>query len=84
MQNIGKFFERFNNIALKELKKREIICSIIENTLKQNIEIKDISIKNGIIAIKGNQTLKSEIYLKKTLLISLISEKTKEKISDIK
>ncbi len=84
MQDIGKFFNKFNNIAIKELKKRELICNVIFELTKQNIDIKDISIKNGTITIKGNQSFKNEIFIKKGSLISKISKSIGEKVFDIK
>lgn len=83
MKEISGFFDKFKNVALKELHKREVITNIIEKITRQKIEIKDLEIKNGIITIKGNQALKSEIFLKKkTLLDALI--KSDIKIVDIK
>ncbi len=72
MKEISNFFDKFNNVALKELKKRELICNAVEKVTKHKIEIKDISIKDGSITIKGNHGLKSEIFLKKRAIIDLL------------
>ena len=84
MQEIGKFFNKFNNSALKELNKREVICEILHKITQQKIEIGDISIRNATIFIKSNHGLKSEIFLKKKALLDAISNKIKDKIIDIK
>mgnify|MGYP003457097213 CR=1 FL=1 len=83
MQGISGFFDKFKNTALRELNKREVIISSIFSTTKQKIDIKDINIKEGIVVIKGNQSLKSEIFLKKKLILDQINKKG-IKISDIK
>lgn len=84
MQDISKFFSKFNNIAVKEIRKRELICEIFFKVIKQKIDIKDISIKNGILNIKCDQIMKSEIYMKKSQLLEKINGKIGEKIVDIK
>lgn len=84
MKEISGFLNRFNNIAIKEIRKREIISMEINNLIKQKIDIKDLSINNGVLIIKGNQTLKSEIFLKKEKLLDLISKKIEDRIYDVK
>lgn len=84
MKGISSFFDKFNNVAIKEIKKREIISFCIESVTKQKIEIKDIHIKEGVLTIRGNQSFKSEIFLKKKKILDLISEKGNVKIVDIR
>ncbi len=83
MKGISIFFDKFNNIALKELKKREIICQAIYKSTKQIIELEEISIKEGVVSVKGDQGLKSEIFLKKKSIIDILL-KSNIKIVDIK
>ncbi len=83
MKEVSGFFDKFNNLALKELNKRDKISSIIQKLTKQKINYADINLKEGILAIKGNQLLKSEIYMKKQQIISLLN-KEGIKIKDIK
>lgn len=84
MKSIGLFFDKFKNTALKEIRKREVICNAIYTATNCKIEEKDISIKDCVITIKGNQSLKSEIFLKKKMILDSISKNTSEKIVDIK
>jgi hypothetical protein len=72
MFNIGSFFERFNNIALKEMRTRDIISQSIEKYTKAKIEAKDIRFQNKIIYIQANPSLKSQIFMKKEAIISEI------------
>lgn len=83
MKEISSFFDKFRNSALKELNKREIIASSLYKIAKIKLDIKDIDIKNGILVIKGSQMVKSEIFLKKKMIIDLIN-KNNIKIIDIK
>lgn len=83
MKGISGFFEKFNNVAVKELKKREVIVEAIYKTTRQKIQIEDIQIKEGIISIKGDQAFKSEIFLKKQAILNILS-KTNLSIRDIK
>ena len=83
MKEISEFFGKFRNVALKELNKREVICSVIEKVVHQKIEINDIELKNGTIVIRGNQGLKSEIFLKKKTILDMFA-KNNINIVDIK
>lgn len=83
MKEISSFFDKFRNSALKELNKREIIASSLYKIAKIKLDIKDIDIKNGILVIKGSQMVKSEIFLKKKIIIDSIN-KNNIKIIDIK
>lgn len=73
MKGISGFFDKFKNVALKELKKREVIISTIASATGHTLDMKDISIKNEIILIQGSQALKSEIFLKKKKILERIS-----------
>lgn len=84
MKEISSFFDKFKNIALKEISKREAICSSIEKITKLKVEIKDISIRDGVVSLKGGSLLKSEVFLKKKQILDLIAKKTNTKIVDIR
>ncbi len=84
MKEISAFFDKFKNVALREINKREIICKCIEKVIKQKIEIKDIQIREGVVIVKCHQILKSEIFLKKKQILDNLSKNTDFKIIDIK
>ncbi|MDO8430601.1 MAG: hypothetical protein Q7S72_01255 [Candidatus Taylorbacteria bacterium] len=84
MKDISSFLTKFRGIALKELQRREAIQFFIKRITEQVIEVKDIEIKNGIIAIKSNQSFKSEIFLKKRSILDLILKSTGTTYIDIK
>ncbi len=84
MKSIGLFFDKFKNTALKEIKKREVICGAIYEATGSKIEEKDISIKDCVITISGSQGLKSELFMKKKVILDQISKRSPEKIIDIR
>lgn len=84
MKSVGSFFDKFKNTALKEIKKRESICQAIYEATGCKIEERDISIRECVITIKGNQGLKSELFMKKKTILEFLSKKISEKIVDIK
>lgn len=82
MKEIGQFLGKFNSVALKEIRKRDVICEIIKNIIKQDIKIEDISFSNRIIKIKGSAIFKNQILIKKDTLLKEIGKKLSN-ISDI-
>jgi len=83
MQEISKFFDRFRNIALQEMHKRENISSTLSESLKIKLNPEDFEYKNNVITVKGSGTLKSEIFLKKKNIIDILAKKG-FKVVDIK
>ncbi len=65
MNGIGQFFDSFRNKAVIQINNYSRIVEIIKKHTKVQIETKDISISNGVVNIKSNQTMKNEIYIKK-------------------
>ncbi len=84
MKSVASFFDKFKNTALKEIKKRESICQAIFEATNYKIEERDITIRDCVITIKGNQGLKSELFMKKKAILNSISKRVSEKIVDIK
>lgn len=72
MLNIGSFFEKFNNAALKEIKKREVVVRAIEKHTGATVDVKDISFNNKTVQINGGPGLKSQIFMKKQLILEMI------------
>jgi hypothetical protein len=72
MFNIGSFFEKFNNAALKEIKKRDVVARAIEKTVGAVVDVKDISFNNKIVQINGAPGLKNQIFMKKEAILSIV------------
>jgi len=75
MKDLKHFFDKFNLAAVKEIKKRDFIAELIKKEINQEIPIENFSIKDGVLTIKTSQIVKSQIFIKKKRLISLLSEK---------
>ena len=80
MFNIGSFFERFNAVAAKEIKTREIIARAIEKYTTANVDIKEIQFRNKIIHIRTNPGLKNQIFIKKEAILSEIRKEMPQAI----
>jgi hypothetical protein len=72
MKEIGQFFNKFNSIAVREIKRREYICGIIKKSTNQEIGIEDIIFVNRVIKIKGTSGLKNQILIKKDYILKQI------------
>ena len=72
MFNIGSFFEKFNNAALKEIKKRDVVVKAIEKAVGVTIDVKDISFNNKTIQINAAPGLKSQLFMKKESILSMV------------
>ncbi|MEI6057799.1 MAG: hypothetical protein WCQ60_02390 [bacterium] len=72
MFNIGSFFEKFNNAALREIKRRDVVARAIEKNIGAAIDVKDISFNDKIIQIKGAPGLKNQIFMKKEAILSMV------------
>jgi len=76
MFNISSFLEKFKNIGVEELLFKEAIISSINDKVKVSITSKDIVFKNSIVTIKSNPMVKSEIFMKKNLLLAEIKRRS--------
>jgi hypothetical protein len=74
MKGIGQFFDKFKSGALREVKKRSVISSILKSEINIDIPIEKISFGNKTIIINVNQSIKSEIYLKKQKILEKIGK----------
>lgn len=74
MKNIFSFLEKFK--ILKDPKKeRGDIAKVISGIVGFEVDEKSLLIKEGNISIKAFGGMKSEIFLKKDLLLKTLNEK---------
>ncbi len=84
MKLIGNFFDKFNNTAIKEIKKRNYIAEIIKGETGIVIPIEKIKFTSSGIKLELNSIEKNQIYIKKQRIIKLISDKVPNiRIKDI-
>ena len=63
---------------------RDTIIKIIEDKLGFKIDSKDVTIKNGVVTIKGSSYLKNELYMQKDeILEELIINPTVNSLNKI-
>lgn len=83
--SISFFLEKFKLILGSEAGIRDTIIKIIEEKLGFKIDSKDVTIKNGVIIIKGSSYLKNELFMQKEeILEALINKVGKGKVNRIK
>ena len=75
MENISKFFGIFKNKAVEHIHNRMVICEAVQKVTGQEIRPEDITLKNGVVQIRGSQGLKNEIFIKKKALLDTIAGK---------
>jgi uncharacterized protein (UPF0210 family) len=69
MQKIGGFFNNFNNKITRQLQNLVFIMEIIKKHTGIELEMKQISISNGVLKIKTSSLEKNEIFMKKTKVL---------------
>lgn len=85
MQELKEFLHKHKNIAVEKLKEREIICNAIEKITKQKLDLMDIQIIKGTVSVKADSAFKSEIFLKKKMILDYIKKNfTNKHIKDIR
>jgi hypothetical protein len=73
--NISSFFDKFKNAALKEMGLRQVIVDSVDKITSIKIDAKNVELKNKIIRIQTNPTVKNHIFMKKELILADIREK---------
>ncbi len=83
MQKIDGFFGKFKNRATAQIHNLAVISDIIKKYTGAEVELKNITISGGIVKIKAPLVVKSEIFIRKELLLVEIRKKIIHKIVDI-
>lgn len=73
--NIGTFFDKFKNAALKEMHTRQIIADSIEKNAGVKLNLKEIELKNKIIMVRANPAAKSQMFMKKEAIMAEVKAK---------
>ena len=83
--NISSFLEKFKNIAPPDDFLKKTFISVVKYETGMDVERGDIKIAHGVIYLSAPPTIKSELYIKKPLLLKRMSASlSKEQISDIR
>ncbi len=86
MLKIADFFKRIQNKHSQELFIRSTIQASIKKYTKVELPIESISLKSGIVSLKGiSQTARSQVFIKKQAIIEeLNSTQTIRIVTDIR
>ena len=74
MKGISHLFDKFKLVDVKEVQKRAFISDLIKKEIGCDITIENISFKDGDLIIKTSSIIKSQIFIKKSILLSKISK----------
>ncbi len=83
MFDIGKYLGKFKKMSESRDYLRNSVSETIKEICKVEINPKNIDISSGVIRIKEKPIIKSEIFINKTKILSVLEKKIQEKIVDI-
>ncbi len=83
MKKIDGFFDKFKNRASAQIHNLAVVSDIIKKYTGVEVELKNIAISGGVVKIKAPLIVKSEIFIKKELLLVEMRKKIIHKIVDI-
>lgn len=86
MFNIGDFFKRVQNVRMKDVYIRNIIVEAIQKITGVKIKPEDIIISSTVATVRGiSSVMRSEIFIKKQLLLEEINSKQDlKKITEVR
>lgn len=84
MENISDYLKKFRTILFKGEESARIVREEIEKSTGAHLEEKDVEVKSGVVYVRLSGALKSEIFLKKDLLLKNIHDKGLTSIFDLR
>ncbi len=72
MFNIASYFEKFNKLDSNNSASKEMVCSALKSVLGIDIAPEDVNIKERMVSINCNHTIKNEIQIRKESIEKLI------------
>jgi hypothetical protein len=75
MNEISSFFEKFKKLLTNDTAKKQIVSDAINDMLGVKIDPNSIRIKNAVATIPSTPVLRSELMIKKHLLLKKVKEK---------
>ncbi|MDD5165465.1 MAG: hypothetical protein PHG25_02935 [Candidatus Pacebacteria bacterium] len=86
MKNISEFFKRIGGIQAKEIALRASIQSAIKEFVDIDIPLGSITIKSGLVSIKGiSHSARSAIFIQKQKIIDTANKiQVEQKVIDIR
>ncbi len=77
--NISQYLEKISKVYNQNISLREAVVGSLKDLVKIELSDKDLILKNGILNIKTNPVIKTEIFIKKKRIIEEINKRLGEK-----
>ncbi|MBU6430856.1 MAG: hypothetical protein KGJ58_01050 [Patescibacteria group bacterium] len=75
MFNVSIYLDKFKTISSKKDFFKESVAISLKKNLEIDIDKKNIEIRNSILYLKINPTVKNELFMKKKYIIDELKEK---------
>lgn len=84
MKDISSLLQKFKNFGLKEHTIKDSFLEILKEKLKLDLTRKDLELKDNKLRVNCSGSSKTEIILKKTLLLNELNNKIIETGTEIR
>lgn len=74
MEKISFFLEKFKELGFESALIKKIFIEEVEKVLSAKISPEDIKVNAGVLLVKAEPALKSELYLKRELILRELSK----------
>lgn len=74
MEQISFFLEKFKTLGLGDIATKRVFAEQVEKVLHIKLNSTDITLRDGVLYVKAHPVLKSELYMKKKLVIDELSK----------
>lgn len=81
---IGAFLEQFKKIIHDEVYSKKLLCEVLYQVLKKEIQTDQIKVQKGVLYIQTDVFMKNQILFKKKELLEKINKVSSGKINEIK
>lgn len=79
-RSIEEFLKKFTSLTLPDESIRKATSVVIKDVCGEDIDIKNITLKNNIVYIQhNNHILRSHIFINKNKILTLLKERVGEK-----
>lgn len=73
MEQISFFLEKFKTLGLENVAIKQAFIEQIKSVFHTTLASNDVTVKDGTVYVRAHPTLKSELYIKRELLLTKLS-----------
>ena len=84
MEKLSDFLKKYRKLTGDDRDFKKIILGVFDEICHLKLKEEDISVKHSAIAIICPQIFKSDIFLKQSLILKTINEKTKLSFKELR